>query len=381
MVLRTAALLYRGLPRVLPMRVHPLLSRRFYLSFLFICAVSVTWGGRWARVQTATPPHSVEGISARPGMPAPARLVATAPTAATAGLSQVWLAPELPPRPSLPPDLYTSALAPTRTPAAEVDRWMRRLAEDLHGETHVALERLGRYERLVYHALSERGLPTDLIYLALIESGYSPTATSRAGAVGIWQFMPETARRQGLEVSEYVDERRDPIRSTFAAIRHLEWLHRQFGSWHLAVAAYNAGHGRVGRALGDPLGSERGDESAYWSVRSFLPSETREYVPKLLAAARIARAPEQHGFTRLVPREPLRFRELPVPGGTPLDQIAELLGVPADLVYELNPHLKKRMTPPGRPWPVRVPAELPGIREGGADDSRWSAADGMGSSR
>jgi type IV pilus assembly protein PilB len=171
----------------------------------------------------------------------------------------------------------------------------------------------------------------------IVESQFRESATSHAGAAGMWQFMPGTGRLYGLEVSEYVDERRDPVRSTDAAVRHLGDLHRQFGSWHLALAAYNAGAGRVGRALRGSAG-RRADEVLYWRIRPRLPGETRRYVPLYLAAAEIARDPEAFG---LRPRRepPLAFAEAWVPGGVALDEVARRHGVPPATLRQLNPHL------------------------------------------
>jgi membrane-bound lytic murein transglycosylase D len=211
------------------------------------------------------------------------------------------------------------------------------------------------YRPLIQGALAEHQLPADLIYLALIESGYRNEATSRAGAAGMWQFMPATARSYGLEVSAYVDERRDPIRSTYAAARHLADLHREFGSWHTAAAAYNAGQGRVGGTLNRTVGRARGSDLLYWQGRSRLPRETRDHVPKLLAAARVAGDPIAYGLNPDTSAPPLRFREMRVPGGTALDTVAHRLGLMPSEVYRLNPHLVRKITPPGRRWPVRIP--------------------------
>jgi hypothetical protein len=348
-------------PLLLGPRAHAAITpRRALLTLLFVAGATVGWV---RRAENAPPPTIV-------ALPPPAPVLATPIPEATqaprtrrlevSGSSGIWEAPP-PPRPAPPPPLPTRATLPVaarppRTPADEVDRWVVRLAVDQHVETRRALERMAAFEPLVLAALSERGLPRDLLYLALIESHFVPGATSRAGAVGIWQFMPATARASGLEVSEYVDERRDPVRSTYAAVRHLQWLHRQFGSWHLALAAYNAGDGRVGGVLRSATGSWRGDDLLYWRARPLLPAETQAYVPKLLAASRIARAPEQFGFAGLAPRPPLRFREVSVPGGISLAAVAEAVGASADEVHSLNPHLVRRTTPPGRRWPVRVPA-------------------------
>lgn len=237
-------------------------------------------------------------------------------------------------------------------PGREVDRWTVRMAVHDRAGTVAALERMRHYEPLVRSALARHGLPAELVALPVVESAYLAGATSHAGAVGIWQLMPATARALGLEVSEHVDERRDPVRSTEAATRHLADLHGRFGSWHLALAAYNAGGGRVGGALGER--GARGDDLLYWLARERLPAETREYVPKLLAAARVARDPVGYGLS--VPAaEPLAFRRVRVPAATTLDEVARRTGHPVEEIHRLNPHLVRRRTPPDRPWPVRIP--------------------------
>jgi hypothetical protein len=337
-------------------------DRRVALGVLFVTAMSTTWAVRWLALEEELITLHEEGISVlEPTEQISGRSSRQGDEWVPHELSRPWEAPPLPVRVGGEPVARSETIAPPNTPAADVDRWARRLSVEQLAETRASLERMGRYEPLIHHALRERGLPTDLLYVALIESGFSPRATSRAGAAGIWQFMPETARAHGLEISDFVDERRDPVRSTYAAVRHLEWLHRQFGSWHLAAAAYNAGGGRVDRRLREVLGARGGDETLYWRIRSVLPDETREYVPKLLAATRIARYPALHGVHDLTPRAPLRFRELTVGGGVPLAEVAARLGVGADELVELNPHLIRGATPPGRRWPVRVPVELPGM--------------------
>ncbi|CAN5741436.1 hypothetical protein BH23GEM3_BH23GEM3_15530 [soil metagenome] len=337
-------------------------GRALFLTCLFVGSAAVTRGSRGPG---AAPPPMVLPPAAAPLLATPipaAKQVMGSGRLRVQGTSEVWAAPRaeraLAMRAFPPPALPSASNLP-HTPAGDVDRWVLRLAGSQRADTRRALQRMARYDMLIRHALAERGLPRELLSLALIESHFLPTATSPVGAGGIWQFMPETARGYGLEVSEYVDERRDPIRSTYAAARHLEWLFRQFGSWHLAAAAYNAGDGRVGGVVRELTGRRGGDEVLYWKVRPYLPRETQDYVPKLLAASRIARFPEQFGFHDLVPDEPLTFREISVPGGTPLSKVADAVGVSADAVYELNPHLVRGMTPPGRRWPVRIPAAPP----------------------
>ncbi len=238
----------------------------------------------------------------------------------------------------------------------EIERAVQRLlaTEDRRVEFEDALGRMGSYAPLIRATLRDRGVPQDLLYLAMIESAYKPGAVSRAGATGMWQFMKGTAALYGLEVSAYVDERRDPVRSTRAAVRHLDDLHREFGSWHLALAAYNAGPPRVQRALRQHARGKPGDERLYWQIRSHLPSETRAYVPLFLAAVEIARHPTEYGLSPR-PKPPLAFREVWYPGGSSLAQIARTRGLPVDHVLALNAHLVRGITPPGRAWPVRLP--------------------------
>lgn len=239
----------------------------------------------------------------------------------------------------------------------EVQRAIQRqlATDDRRLEFEGALGRMGAFAPMIRATLRDRGVPQELLYLAMIESSYKPGAVSRAGATGMWQFMRGTAALYGLEVSAYVDERRDPVRSTQAAVRHLDDLHREFGSWHLALAAYNAGPPRVQRALRRHAGARVGDERLYWRIRPHLPAETREYVPLFLAAAEIARRPSAYGLSPAPTKPPLAFREVWYPGGTPLAGIARSRGLPVDQVLALNPHLVRGTTPPGRAWPVRLP--------------------------
>lgn len=220
------------------------------------------------------------------------------------------------------------------------------------------LGRLRRYEGLIRSRFKSYGVPEDLVYLALIESGYSNTAVSRARAVGMWQFMTYTARRYGLQVDQWVDERRDPFQATDAAARHLRDLDSMFGSWYLAAAAYNGGTGRVMRGIrrlpGEP--ETLTDETFFdLSDRRYLRRETRDYVPKLIAAALIAKDPRRFGFDEVSSLEPLVFDEITVPDATGLDVIARLADTTTAALLELNPHYYRGVTPPRRTAIVRVP--------------------------
>ncbi|NIP78389.1 MAG: transglycosylase SLT domain-containing protein [Gemmatimonadetes bacterium] len=217
------------------------------------------------------------------------------------------------------------------------------------------LERIGKYGPMIREELSARDMPQDLLFLAIIESGLDPNAYSPADAAGIWQFIEPTGERYGLEVSEYVDERRDPVKATAAALTYLEELHDRFDSWFLAAASYNTGENRVGRIMEEVTGSERGSDENYWDISDRLPRETRDYVPLMIAAGHIAKDPGAHGFPELEFQDPLRFDVVSVPAGTPLSEVAEAAGASEEEVRDLNPHLVRGQTPPDREWDVRIP--------------------------
>jgi membrane-bound lytic murein transglycosylase D len=220
------------------------------------------------------------------------------------------------------------------------------------------LGRLRRYEGMIRSRFKSYGVPEDLVYLGLIESGYSNTAVSRAKAVGMWQFMTYTAQRYGLQVDQWVDDRRDPFKATDAAAQHLRDLDSMFGSWYLAAAAYNGGTGRVMRGIkrlpGEP--EELTDETFFsLAARRYLRPETRDYVPKLIAAALIAKDPRRFGFDETPDLEPLVFDEITVPDATGLDVIARLADTTTGALLELNPQYYRGVTPPRRSAIVRVP--------------------------
>ena len=160
----------------------------------------------------------------------------------------------------------------------------------------VWLERKSKYEPMISRKLAARDMPQDLIYLAMIESGFNPRAYSRAKAGGLWQFISETGQRYGLTVNKRVDERNNPEMATDAALSYLSDLHDRFGSWYLAAAAYNTGENRVGRIMREMTGKERGTDQDYYRISHRLPRETRDYVPMMIAAARISKDPARYGF-------------------------------------------------------------------------------------
>ena len=226
------------------------------------------------------------------------------------------------------------------------------------------LTRMPRYEGMIRARLQQQGLPGDLVYLALIESGFSNTATSRAKAVGMWQFMKGTAKGYGLRVDSWVDERRDPYSATAAAARHLKNLNDRFGSLYLAAAAYNAGAGKVSRGVhrlpDDDDADSLNSDATFFRLydTKLLRRETKDYVPKLIAAARIAKEPARYGFEIGTASSRRRTTRSWFPTMTGLDVIARLADTTVAAIRELNPQYLRLATPPG--------VSLGGPRAGGA---------------
>jgi membrane-bound lytic murein transglycosylase D len=239
---------------------------------------------------------------------------------------------------------------------ASVERFIGIFTERQQDRMALYLKRSGRYEGMIRGKLRERGMPEDLLYLSMIESGFNPTVRSHASAVGLWQFIEGTAERYDLRVDSYVDERRHPEKSTDAALAYLQDLHDQFGSWYLAAAAYNTGENRVARVMRQVTGKTKGQDADFWRIRSRLPRETREYVPLMVAAALIGKEPHKYGLGGVPRWMPLESDEVQVAGGTRLEAVAEAVGVSENEVKRLNPHLVRAMTPPGnKAYAVRVP--------------------------
>ncbi len=212
-----------------------------------------------------------------------------------------------------PPITYLSAaverVAPTRAPArmvgagglpnianASVDAWITRFTTSQRASYATYLRRMTKYDDMISAKLARKDMPQGLIYLAMIESGFNPTAKSPVKARGLWQFMSPTARQYGLTVRGRVDERVNPARATDAALEYLSDLYDTFGSWYLAAAAYKTGQGRVARVMKQVTGRTKGTDADFYRIAHRLPKETREYVPKLVAAARIGANPGRYGF-------------------------------------------------------------------------------------
>lgn len=178
-----------------------------------------------------------------------------------------------------------------------ISYWVKQFSTTLSGGFERSLERMSKYADMITAKLDAKKAPRDLIYLAMIESQFNPKAQSPVHAVGMWQFMSETAKRFGLKVGKTVDERKNPARSTDAAIAYLSHLHDRFGSWYLAAAAYNSGEGTVQRALQRVLGRKTGTDADFFKILPVLPRETQDYVPKLIASARVGNAPHAYGLS------------------------------------------------------------------------------------
>jgi len=214
------------------------------------------------------------------------------------------------------------------------------------------LARSEKYIPFMKNFLKEHGLPGDLVYLSLIESGFNPYAYSRSKASGLWQFISMTGKRYGLRVNWWVDERRDPEKSTIAAAKYLKDLYEMFACWHLAAAGYNAGEYKIMRAM------KRYRTEDFWELTKhrYLKRETKDYVPQMIAAAIIAKDPEKYGFTDVEYQEPLRYEEVKVPELTDLSLIAEACETSPEEIKDLNPELRRGVTPPNEnEYAIKIP--------------------------
>jgi membrane-bound lytic murein transglycosylase D len=231
--------------------------------------------------------------------------------------------------------------------AVQTNRRVRYYVENFCGRLRDfferALARSGKYRSLMGNILRKEGLPENLVYLALIESGFSPDAYSRANAIGPWQFIHSTALRYGLTINSWVDERKDPVLSTRAAAAYLKDLYEKFGEWFLAAAAYNAGEATVGNAV------QHSRTNDYWILsqkRKQLKLETRDYVPKFVAATLIAGAPEKYGFEDVAYEPPLEYDQVTIRAPLRLQTVAKLANTEVNVIKELNPALLRNFTPP-----------------------------------
>jgi membrane-bound lytic murein transglycosylase D len=225
------------------------------------------------------------------------------------------------------------------------------------------LGRSGKYIPMMKEILEAKAMPLDLVYLAMIESGFNMRARSNKGAVGPWQFIEPTARRYGLRVDSWVDERMDPEKSTEAAANYLHDLYDMFDSWELAAAGYNAGENTVRSAM------EKFQISDFWKISEYtLPEETRDYVPKLIAALIIAKNPGKYGFSEIQYQEPEPFEKANVPAQRSLRDISRISGIQYERLSDLNPSLVKGFTPPSSTYEINVPVGYKTIIEAKYDE-------------
>jgi membrane-bound lytic murein transglycosylase D len=277
-----------------------------------------------------------------------------------------------PPQQSPEPSQSATALAveaPSRVPSYQIqqnEHVLRFLEQFQTGYRRAVVERWltrsGRYLPMILDVFRQKGLPEELVFTAMIESGFNPVAVSHAGAKGLWQFMAPTARRYGLRVDRWLDERLDPEKSTVAAANYLSDLYKIFGSWELVQAAYNAGEMKVLRAI---QGTGTRD---FWSLTRtrLLRDETKNFVPAIHAVTIIGQEPEQYGFT-VRPEEPLSYEQITVPKATSLKHVAALSGIPFEELVRLNSELRLKQTPPDSPYHLKVPRGSGAALQAGLD--------------
>jgi len=251
-----------------------------------------------------------------------------------------------------------------------IDKFIRYFQIKGRDRFEIWLSRSGKYSDMMREILAKYGMPGDLVYLALIESGFSPHAYSVARAAGPWQFIAGTGRRYGLRVDWWADERRDYEKSTHAAASYLKDLYGMFDSWPLAAAAYNAGEGKIMRAVS----RYKTEDYAKLIRHRYLSRETKDYVPKMLAALTIAKDPEKYGFGDVLYEDPLAFDKVVIPGGTDLAALGELIDVPLEILKEWNPELKRFCTPPNvEAYEIRLPRGFASVAEERMEEIRKEA--------
>lgn len=239
-----------------------------------------------------------------------------------------------------------------------VEKNINLFTERIREKFSLWLSRSGKYIEMMKEILKEEHIPEEIAFIPLIESGFSPYACSPARAVGYWQFIASTAKKYGLKINWWMDERRDPVKSTVAAANYFKDLYGMFGSWNLAMAAYNAGEGKILKAL------NRTNTDDYWSLldTKHIRSETKDYVPKFIAASMIANSPQDFGFEGIEYNPPLDYDEVTVNSPVDLEVVADCAETDLEAIKELNPELRRWCTPPDvSKYTLRIPAGTKGI--------------------
>jgi membrane-bound lytic murein transglycosylase D len=322
------------------------------------------WTGEPAAETPAAAPVDEAGVTASlPPNPSSPSFEDATPTPEVDMWAEFYTSPAPPVAAKVDPGPVAPApLAPKSTPAVAAstykvqqnDTVQRFLDQFQTGYRRAVVERWltrsGRFLPMILEVFKQKGLPEELVFTAMIESGFDPVAVSRAGAKGLWQFMAPTARQYGLRVDRWLDERLDPEKSTVAAANYLKDLYTIFGSWDLVQAAYNAGEMKVIRAI---KGTGTRD---FWSLTNsrLLRDETKNYVPAIHAVTLISQEPEQYGFA-VTPDEPLSYERITVPKGTSLKHVAALSGIPLEELVRLNSELRMKQTPPDSQYHLKVP--------------------------
>ncbi len=235
----------------------------------------------------------------------------------------------------------------------KVEQFIRYFQTTIRHKFITWLARSEKYIPFMRNVLKEYNLPEDLVYLSLIESGFNPYAYSRARAVGLWQFILLTGKRYGLKVNWWVDERRDPEKSTIAAAKYLKDLYEMFDCWYLAAAGYNAGEYKIIKAM------KRYQTDDFWTLTKhrYLKRETKDYVPLMIAAALVAKDPEKYGFTDVEYQTPLQYEKVKVPELTDLSLVARACETTLEEIKDLNPELRRGVTPPGEDeYEIKIPS-------------------------
>jgi len=235
---------------------------------------------------------------------------------------------------------------------AKVEQFIKYFQTAIREKFVTWLGRSEKYIPFMKNLLKEHGLPGDLVYLSLIESGFNPYAYSRSKASGLWQFISLTGKRYGLKVNWWVDERRDPEKSTIAAAKYLKDLYEMFACWYLAAAGYNAGEYKIVKAMK----LYRTEDFWMLTKHRYLKRETKDYVPQMIAAALIAKDPEKYGFTDIEYQEPLRYEKVKVPELTDLSLIAKACETSLEEIKDLNPEIRRGVTPPNETeYEIKIP--------------------------